>query len=701
TLFFHHNINIFGLPLLTLDYRYNLVLWIGDKIYEPRRDSQEISGILTQKSFDLNQFIQPPGKWSVDTYSFPHLDLNHYRPFRVLLEDQDLVLLWIASSLAIPKNGAQTSGSPCCRCPVAAQEASVNTPTKAPKAQVSKSQAAKALKISKTRGKTTATRSAGPKATEAKSLASPSIPLVCVVCPTQPRFSDVSHLLTHLNSKGHLQTLNDVRIRAIADLSAAQAISTYEKWYNEHGLEAMLAERLKVKDERSKGPTIGKRPGQPTSQNLKKKKTLPLLVKREPGTDASWTPPPTGRFFEQQPITFYRDQDNSPALTPADDVIDWTPDELELARLKGTVWPGMGIFDAATPDQKKKRNQRKDASVLQQMELSSQAITTKELVANLDMEIKRTRDVYDAPSVEGTPIAKSKRRQKRSRIVEEDDDASQLVVKLEPDDKSAPQVSRTTAVRRKKHAAKQELASEIDIEYLSERLDVTSDVASSAESDVDVDTGIDVELDEDFDDSPFGTGSSLNNLNPHHFNIHGEHDIFRDANRGLAAPQQFSREIMDEARFDVRDRIPLRSMNANSNLCLASPTPAAKQLPYRMFRGKENNHGLQGQRMTGDSYVFGGGNNHVNRARMANTNNQMNQLGMTDSNTTANPFNGYHQQQDMFYQQPSWGYPVVTQTTNSRLMPINDNATQPVYYSHQFPFTAGENDAGNGANLFE
>ncbi|GKT54762.1 hypothetical protein ColTof4_08380 [Colletotrichum tofieldiae] len=432
----------------------------------------------------------------------------------------------------------------------AAQEANVGTPTKAPKAQVSKSQAAKALKINKARGKTTAIRSAGPKVSEAKALASPSIPLVCVVCPTHPRFSDVSHLLTHLNSKGHLQTLNDVRIRAIADLSAAQAVSAYDKWYNEHGLEAMLAERLKVKDERSKGPAVGKRPGQPTSQEkLKKKKNLPLLVKREPGTDASWTPPPTGRFFEQQPITFYGDQDNSSVSTPTDDVIDWTPDDLELARLKGVVWPGMGIFDAATPDQKKKRNQRKDASVLQQMELSSQAITTTELVANLDMEIKRTRDVYDAPSVEGTPIAKSKRRQKRNRIVEEDDDASQLVVKLEPDDKSAPQASRTTAVRRKKHAARQETAPEIDIEYLSEKLNVTSDVASSADSDVDVDAGIDVELDEDFDDSPFGTGSSLNNLNPHHFNIHGEHDIFRDANnRGLAAPQQFSQEIMDEAR---------------------------------------------------------------------------------------------------------------------------------------------------------
>ncbi|GKT54761.1 hypothetical protein ColTof4_08381 [Colletotrichum tofieldiae] len=85
---------------------------------------------------------------------------------------------------------------------------------------------------------------------------------------------------------------------------------------------------------------------------------------------------------------------------------------------------------------------------------------------------------------------------------------------------------------------------------------------------------------------------------------------------------------------------------------------------------------------------------------MANSNTQVNQLGMADSNTTANPFNGYQQHQEMFYQQPSWGYPVVTQTTNSRFMPINDNATQPVYYSHQFAFTAGENDAGNGTNVF-
>ncbi|EFQ35277.1 uncharacterized protein GLRG_10421 [Colletotrichum graminicola M1.001] len=410
---------------------------------------------------------------------------------------------------------------------VAAREASVEALTKAPKAQVPKSQAPKTLKISKARGKSTATKSAGLNVSEAKSPSSSSIPLLCVICPTNPHFSDVSHLLTHLNSKGHLQTFNDVRIRAIADLSAAHAISTYERWYNEHGLEAMLAERLKVKDERSKGIPAGKRSGQPVPQTLKKKKKLPHLVKRELGSDASWTPPPTGGLFEQQAITFYGEQNNSPVSTPTEDVIDWTPDELESARLKGIVWPGMGIFDAATPDQKKKRNQRKDASVLQQMELSSQAITTTELVANLDMEIARTRDVYDAPSVEGTPIAKSKRRQKRSRNVEEeeDDEASELLVKSEPMEKLAPQASRTTTARHKNRDVKKELAPEMDNEGLSEKLDAASDAASLAE--------VDVELDEDLDDSPFGTGSSLNNLNPRQFANHEEHDVFRDANRGL------------------------------------------------------------------------------------------------------------------------------------------------------------------------
>ncbi|OBR15229.1 hypothetical protein CH63R_00409 [Colletotrichum higginsianum IMI 349063] len=579
---------------------------------------------------------------------------------------------------------------------VAAQEANIDTPIKAPKT----------LKTTKTRGKSTAIKTAGSKPSEAKTLASPSIPLICVVCPTHPRFSDISHLLTHLNSKGHLQTLNDARIRALADPSAADAISTYDQWYTEHGLEALLAERLKVKDERAKGPaTGGKRPGKAFFQ-LKRKKTLPILAKREPGNDASWTPPPTGRFLEQQAITFYRDQ-NSPASTPTDNVPEWTQDELELARLKGTIWPGMGIFDAATPDQKKKRNQRKDASVLQQMELSSQAITTTEFVANLDMEIERTRDVYDAPSVEGTPIARSKRRQKRIRVVDEQDgdDTSEVIVKSEPSDHAAPKACHSKAVRHETRPIKQAPAPEINIEYLSEKLDVTSEAASSvaAEAEADLDAAIEFELHGDVDDSPFGPGSSLNNLNPGTFSIRNGHDVFRDAhrdaNRGRAALPQFSAEMMDDARFAVRNRMPLRSINVNSNLSLASPTPTAKQLTHRLFRGKENNHGLQTQRMPADGYAVGCGNSRVNGTRMTNSNSQVTQASMADSNITASPFNDF-QQQDMFYQQAPWAYPMVAQASNSRFIPINGNQAQPAFYGHQFSFPAGENSQGNGTDIF-
>lgn len=144
---------------------------------------------------------------------------------------------------------------------VAAREVSAESPVKAHKtSKIVKSSDVKAS------GKTSGTKVASVKSSEAKAPSAPPIPLVCVVCPSQPRFSDVSHLLTHLSSKGHLHTLNDTKIRSHADLSAAQTIATYEKWYKDNGLERMLAERLMAKDEKVKGPYRGKRPGQQFSQ---------------------------------------------------------------------------------------------------------------------------------------------------------------------------------------------------------------------------------------------------------------------------------------------------------------------------------------------------------------------------------------------------------------------------------------------------
>lgn len=76
---------------------------------------------------------------------------------------------------------------------------------------------------------------------------SKSIPLLCTVCPEAPRFSDVSHLLTHIASKGHLHHEAQTRLKSHQDSAASLTLHQYEQWYREHGIEALLVERMKAK----------------------------------------------------------------------------------------------------------------------------------------------------------------------------------------------------------------------------------------------------------------------------------------------------------------------------------------------------------------------------------------------------------------------------------------------------------------------
>lgn len=73
------------------------------------------------------------------------------------------------------------------------------------------------------------------------------IPLLCTVCPDVPRFSDVSHLLTHIASKGHLHHETQTKLKSHQDLTASIALQQYEQWYRENGIEALLVERMKAK----------------------------------------------------------------------------------------------------------------------------------------------------------------------------------------------------------------------------------------------------------------------------------------------------------------------------------------------------------------------------------------------------------------------------------------------------------------------
>lgn len=77
----------------------------------------------------------------------------------------------------------------------------------------------------------------------------------------------------------------------------------------------------------------------------------------------------------------------------------------DCLKLKGVKWPGMDLFDSATPEMKRIRNQRKDVSVLEQMKETSLAVRPTEFVYNLDVEFQKTRDIFGPLSCENSPVS--------------------------------------------------------------------------------------------------------------------------------------------------------------------------------------------------------------------------------------------------------------------------------------------------------
>lgn len=65
----------------------------------------------------------------------------------------------------------------------------------------------------------------------------------------------------------------------------------------------------------------------------------------------------------------------------------------ESTKLKGVYWPGMDIFDSATPEMRRKRNQKKDSSVVEQLELNSQEVEAAELIFTPHGSFKRQRRI--------------------------------------------------------------------------------------------------------------------------------------------------------------------------------------------------------------------------------------------------------------------------------------------------------------------
>ena len=343
------------------------------------------------------------------------------------------------------------------------------------------------------------------------------MPLVCKLCPKAATFSDLSHLLTHVASKGHLSNHFKLGLAKDTDSAAAEALAAYEAWYAEFNLKDLLKTRSESREQRQKSnqiranelsaslaksakqPKVSKakskvkavsRPSNPrvwpalsmtkmmATQEFQAKTTsasTPIKVEPETEPPAFKVPPPYG-IVNHEPVPYglwashqpmalnlppYRamqSADGRAGTTPgrgqvgqrslslaspmqreeeeneADASIDGVPintniqlkadpdeestvlseittsesldaslnsatEEARNEKFRKKDWlPGQNVFDAATEDQRRLRNQKKDPSVIESLRKDSKAITQDELVMDSTFSVQRIRNVYDDPA---------------------------------------------------------------------------------------------------------------------------------------------------------------------------------------------------------------------------------------------------------------------------------------------------------------
>lgn len=318
-----------------------------------------------------------------------------------------------------------------------------------------------------------------------------AIPLRCWLCPKRPRFSDLSHLLTHVASKGHLSQQFKVSVRASTDDAAKETLNIYNDWYEKNGIEKLCATRLrsnetrKAKLESCSGTGLPKKGASKSAKRGGLKRSVPAELHAEhcirgpahaldccvtSSADAQqghhhrahtprmhlWPTDAERLHAAPKPVNCPRSATISPCSVTSDGGSSHAPlsgvhvnqnsvnslhsftgtesgmtenalsagmgDELGPAdgesQLKGVFWPGMSIFDSAPPDMRRKRNQRKDGSILAQMQLNSTLVEPTEFVFFADGDLKKQRRIYaqsEPSSVEDNEQSKKRRSSKPSK----------------------------------------------------------------------------------------------------------------------------------------------------------------------------------------------------------------------------------------------------------------------------------------------
>ena len=331
-----------------------------------------------------------------------------------------------------------------------------------------------------------------------------SFPLLCNICPKQPKFSDISHLLTHVASKGHLSHYFKAQVRSREEPSIRDRLDTYDRWYDKNQLEKLLSQRMILKDTKvanskkrpvsnrhsTSAPSIGattakrKRTETPSapikeedlldpqlSQRIFLPSPVPNVEQWMPTSDLAsrhrtfvphmagyattsdhrlqssiaaslqgqynvipeqdlqenastdddkpdmrrpsstrYPDPPNVVEFSASPrsnIMLPEHGEHSPLTNVQDETRPMVDGDSasESPKLKGVYWPGMNMFDSASPDAKRKRNQKKDGSILEQMKTTSATVEPTELIFYPGGDLYKTR--YISGQVESSPPVKT------------------------------------------------------------------------------------------------------------------------------------------------------------------------------------------------------------------------------------------------------------------------------------------------------
>ncbi|OAL74742.1 hypothetical protein A7D00_0336 [Trichophyton violaceum] len=344
----------------------------------------------------------------------------------------------------------------------------------------------------------------------------PQSELKCNICPRKPKFSDVSHLLTHVSSKGHLSHYFKLQVRSQQEPQAGELLAAYDRWYKQNKLANLLSDRMLAKEARTgKGSRASNRSSLPVAFSHQPSTTVapptnqnaPIISSPRRGSLPSFLDPQlsqnyythdaqgnrlSGRTYSPMSVssminpnpqpgygwhhqtqyqpqatlqapstqTVWKDGDETESdgeesplmarrmrrgslldpslrfvrqsITPdpfIDDDAAYEYDDQEdhsqrgsdeMTRLKGVFWPGMDIFDSATEEMRRKRNQKKDGSIIKQMEETSESVEPTELVFSPNGTLRKQRVISgmvdDSSPLKGeTPIPKTKVTRPRRR----------------------------------------------------------------------------------------------------------------------------------------------------------------------------------------------------------------------------------------------------------------------------------------------